>query len=884
MGDQNHFNIFEELQEWSKILDNWQRLALLKLIQNNEVDADTDTEVQIYKEFKLDKGLLESEGTRQVYKLDVSSVPQEKEQEDPLVLKELSDVKGVNAIVEGQKLRFGPKLTVVYGPNGSGKSGYARILKAACFTRSEDIKIQVNVHIPPEDRTNPSALITFEKAAPVSFQEGTPCPQMRDNFAVFDSSCVRVYTDSKNDFNVTPYGFDVFPGLVAVFDRIRELLKDEIEQRTPNLDDLKIPDSISSVAILLNNISTYSDINKFDELKEFGAEEEEKVNNITKQLEDLNSKDPAKQISKKRVQGRDVKYVMNEIRSLYTALSVEKGHDVKNRIDALSELRAVAAAASVSQFEKEPVQPVGTKGWRKLIEAAVEYNQEVFPGAKFPAEVEKSRCLLCHQILQDDSPQRLARFYEFISSDTEQKIKSAVKELSAINKVFNNLNLDFFNDQSSGYRSVTECDNKVIEKLVHCVSELKSICKILTGNIEKEKWTEIPSIENIPKDGLVSIRNQLAKDIRLLRKGNISQQIKELSEELQLLKDRKQLNVIFIKVKTAIENLKWIRKADDVSKTFKRSQRLITEKQKSMTKDLVARGFEEQFRKECENLDYKLPLEIKISGTDAVTRRKLSVGKQSPDPSKILSEGEQTAVALADFLTEIQLNNRPIGIIFDDPVNSLDHMRKERIAKRLVAEACNRQVIVFTHDILFTNHLAVEARKAGSDKLEFKACTISSDTGIPGFVNKSVFPNTHYEKESAKQAEKYLEQAKQLTGEEQKEKLELGCGSLRAAYEDFIQRHLFNDVVARWREPIKATALSRMYYNEKTVEDIVTHFELLSRYEKGHSHTSEFHEKPLDCNILEDELKEFRDITKKYNSEKRKVIEQKSKEKKSVFK
>ena len=138
-------------------------------------------------------------------------------------------------------------------------------------------------------------------------------------------------------------------------------------------------------------------------------------------------------------------------------------------------------------------------------------------------------------------------------------------------------------------------------------------------------------------------------------------------------------------------------------------------------------------------------------------------------------------------------------------------------------------------------------------------------------------------KESAKQVRKYLEQAKQLSGVEQKEKLELGCGSLRAAYEDFIQRQLFNDVVARWREPIKATALSRIYFDEEIINDVVTHYELLSRYEKGHSHTPEFHEKPLDCNFLEDELKAFIEITKQYKSTKQKFIEQKSKEKKSVF-
>lgn len=48
----------------------------------------------------------------------------------------MTGLSGVNALAAGEALTFGPKLTEVYGPNGAGKSGYARVFKAACFTRS----------------------------------------------------------------------------------------------------------------------------------------------------------------------------------------------------------------------------------------------------------------------------------------------------------------------------------------------------------------------------------------------------------------------------------------------------------------------------------------------------------------------------------------------------------------------------------------------------------------------------------------------------------------------------------------------------------------------------------------------------------------------------
>jgi wobble nucleotide-excising tRNase len=70
-----------------------------------------------------------------------------------------------------------------------------------------------------------------------------------------------------------------------------------------------------------------------------------------------------------------------------------------------------------------------------------------------------------------------------------------------------------------------------------------------------------------------------------------------------------------------------------------------------------------------------------------------------------LSEGEKTCVALAAFLTELATAQHASALVFDDPVSSLDHRWRSSVAKRLVDEAKKRQVIVFTHDLVFVNDL-----------------------------------------------------------------------------------------------------------------------------------------------------------------------------------
>ena len=97
-------------------------------------------------------------------------------------------------------------------------------------------------------------------------------------------------------------------------------------------------------------------------------------------------------------------------------------------------------------------------------------------------------------------------------------------------------------------------------------------------------------------------------------------------------------------------------------------------------------------------------LKVGLSRKSGQTKAEFGVDPQTKltkVTSEILSEGEQRALALAGFLTEVALTEGSGPIIVDDPVSSLDRDRSVRVAERLAEEACQRQVIVFTHDIIF---------------------------------------------------------------------------------------------------------------------------------------------------------------------------------------
>lgn len=121
---------------------------------------------------------------------------------------------------------------------------------------------------------------------------------------------------------------------------------------------------------------------------------------------------------------------------------------------------------------------------------------------------------------------------------------------------------------------------------------------------------------------------------------------------------------------------------------------------------------------------------------------------------QVLSEGEQTALGLAGFLTEAHFDPSKSALIFDDPVTSLDHVRREKVADRLVSYAKDRQVIVFTHDTSFSADLRVAC---DHHEVTFTERSVSRSMGRqPGLVFDS-HPWT------AKTAAKRLDHVRQST-------------------------------------------------------------------------------------------------------------------------
>ena len=130
----------------------------------------------------------------------------------------------------------------------------------------------------------------------------------------------------------------------------------------------------------------------------------------------------------------------------------------------------------------------------------------------------------------------------------------------------------------------------------------------------------------------------------------------------------------------------------------------ITQKASDLTERLVTGALRQQFQDEVRALriDYAGVQLKRQSSRSGVPRFQVKFIRREDAPvGRVLSEGEFRAVALAAFLAELATGGGNSGIIFDDPVSSLDNEHRTEVAERLVREARYRQVIIFTHDIAF---------------------------------------------------------------------------------------------------------------------------------------------------------------------------------------
>jgi energy-coupling factor transporter ATP-binding protein EcfA2 len=429
---------------------------------------------------------------------------------------------------------------------------------------------------------------------------------------------------------------------------------------------------------------------------------------------------------------------------------------------------------------------------------------------------------------------------------------------------------------------VRKLDEQLASSIERFTESVQVCVKSITNAVNEKSWDNVKSVSDNPLERLEEAINNLDEQAASLEGESQSAALEELEVEFSELTDKKTfLNAkdVFIKY---VEHLKLMHQISDcIDET---STTGISKKASHLNDRLVTKAFQRSLHDELDVLGMTyLPINVKKSGERGTPRHQLElVGARSrPDLCNVLSEGEQRVVAIASFLAELKTMSKGCSIVFDDPVCSLDHLFREKIAQRFVEEAKARQVIIFTHDIWFL--LAIK-RCAAEKQVPLLSQSVSKDlrgagicaTGLP-LKGMSVNDRLGRLRQLLQAAEKNQKEGNR----EEYGKMAIACYSqLRSAWERAVEELLLNLTVERFRPSVETQRLLEAYLSDQLIVDVQYAMSKCSRWIEAHDKAPS-DDTPIpdsvvlakDIRSLEQFVKDVRKCAKAARAERRKLLE-----------
>ncbi len=813
-------NVLQEILEWSQGRPMWQRDALRRLVLNGELsDKDICSLTEICKSAH---GLAEQQQTDPLAK---AHIPDRLAGAVPVSLVSIFHHRGVNALAEDQTLNFASGLTVVYGDNGAGKTGYIRILKSACRARGQE-HILGNV----VSGTSPLAQVVAIKYKVGTEPEprewaGTGEDEFVSRVSVFDTQCAAVYLTEKTDVAFRPFGLDLFDKLVKACKAVRAKLEGEqraLASNTLTVVQAQIPEG-TAVAKFLVNISSLTKSDAVQALACLAADEEARHALLEKSLLDLQANDPEKLIRQLILREGRLQTLVRHLKDVEAALSADA---VAAVFKARTEGRRKSEEAKRLREATSPEGMLGGTGsepWKALWESARQFSQELaYPGKAFPVVEDGAHCVLCQQDLDHAAVHRLKQFEAFVASTTERELQRIRENFVGLRKAFTEL------------RTMTEAVEETLKEIrIEHEAVADAIAAALTAN-ESRRAAVVAALaddKDLAADspGLVSkvreaqtLAGEIEARIKTLRSSATDETRKHMTAEAQELRARKLLATHQQSVLDDIERRKKYAACGLCIEETK--TQAITQKSSTVTKAVVSQRLKQSFSDELVNLAFShIEVELKeLGGADGVFYHKL-VFKRAPgvDLPKVVSEGEQRCLSIAAFFAELSTADDPSGIVFDDPVSSLDYRWREGVARRLVQEAKTRQVIVFTHDVVFLLLLKQFAEELAVGQFDQHVRFQSKGAGVCSeelpWVALPIKKKIGNLKNDWQAADKLSRDGHQDAYEKDAKYL---YGLLREAWERALEEVLLGGVVERYRPSIQTQQVAQIA--DITLEDCKT--------------------------------------------------------------
>lgn len=707
---------YEDVLDWAKSRPWWQQKALARIAAGEALGQQDYEEIarSLFKEPEPSPsgGWL------------AELVPAQATKDEPVRVLGVSGLSNVNRLATGQELTFElDGITVVFGNNGSGKSGYARVIRSMVRTRHR-AKILSDVFA--QSSNQQSGQVVFAVGANErTAQLGQSTDPELGRVTFYDEHCGDTYLTTEAEISYRPVAIQILDDLAAVCTGVRRVIdgwKQELIQpgTLPDVDDL------GPGGIFLQSLSASTTDDEISAAVTCPPDVDARLKRQINEVARLRASDPTQEKRQLDATADALDAMSQHIVDLGKTLGADGQSQFCKLAQRAKDTQQAADLASRNKFADEPLSGVGSSVWQALWRAAEAYSKEVYPEHDFPHTEGGAVCVLCQQGLSEEASDRFFRFQRFVTDTTAREAETAQSELERFRNGVAQLEVTP-RTISSAISTVEQRDESLANSFDAILQNLHDQKQAMV-NGEQSNSVDIRAHVSRLQRAATQYRTQAAG----VKSEGFAEQLAEAQSEEKRLRDQIALRDgrdLIEAERSRLQNIAVLS-----SKFSEANTRSITEKVSELTKLYVTNEARDQFAYETERLGLERVTFKPTRARQGALLHKADFMNARPGTKlvEVLSEGEQTALGFAGFLTEAHFDASKSALVFDDPVSSLDHMKREFVARRIVALAEERQVVVFTHDIAFTMLLR---KAAGESSVPFATRGIERRRKVgPGFT------------------------------------------------------------------------------------------------------------------------------------------------------
>ena len=656
------------LPKWANAQDGWCRAIAADALKNGVQASDLGID-RYLKQFLSEKKL------SQVPFEDVPPIEEKQPDASPLESVRLDAVivgDGVNALKPGSQIDFATGVTVIFGENASGKSGFVRVLKRAAGVRTAE-DILHNVHA--DRRPTPSATFTVtvgDKEETVTWNNEFGLAPF-NRVGIFDVRGARLHVEDDLTYVYTPGELTLFPLVQDAIERVRTALGRAISARTPGVNTLLAAfERGCSIYAAIETLGAATDLAEIRAFAVLPEDADSTIESLILEIDALRSPNIQNELKRARNRADVVNALAVAVNTAAAFDLATYGAHVRARKDAAQR----HTEASTKAFEGLAIPGVLGAKWRQFIQAGETYIRSSAASA-YPAL--DAPCAYCQQPLTAAAVDLIRKYRDFVNDEIRAAVDAAERQLAEYANAVAGLNADTLASQLA---AETAGQVDALDKVAPVLDQLRTLADSTADRSDiawQDKQSSLAAAAAVLSAEAARLNALIAGLQASVDKRHTALKTKQIA--LTELQGKKTANAALPQIEKRVSDAKWVGKAIILKINLTRVLRSLTEAAKEASEELLNKDFGRRFENECKRL--RAPnVTLNFPGRQGqVTRRKL-VASYKPD--QVLSEGEQKALALADFLAEVTSVPASSPVVFDDPITSMDYRRIHEVCDRIV--------------------------------------------------------------------------------------------------------------------------------------------------------------------------------------------------------